>query len=225
LAVSRRSFLHNGVLAAVACATNPLLALGSPKRPVGGDDQTHALPTPPHSSGSDDWKDHAGALDHINRNTFSGAIGESFKVIMPNAQPVYVTLLAVEDLPRPATANAASFAVSNKSAGSAPSTSGFILRFGTTSSLPQGTYLFEHATLGSLALFTVPASHGQSYNAVVNRLDPVVVAVPYSQPAAQSNNAAPAAAITGVPATSSGTGSPLPSRAQSPVVRRVLTRD
>jgi hypothetical protein len=202
-----------------------LLALSSPKRPVGGDDQAHELPARPHSSGSDDWKDHAAACDHIDRNMFSSAIGETFKVVIPDAQPVYVTLLAVEDLPRPAVPNPASFAVPNRTAGFAPSSSGFILRFGSTSSLPQGTFLFEHSTLGPLALFIVPASDGQSYNAVVNRLDPVAVAVPYSRPAAQSNNAAPGVGIMAAPAISSGTESPVPSRVESPAVRRVLVRD
>jgi hypothetical protein len=224
LAVSRRKFLHNGVLAAAACATRPLLAFSSPRRPV-GDNQASGLPTLPHSSGADDWKVHAAALDHINRNHFSGAVGEAFKVTVPNAQPVWVTLLAVEDLPPPAVPNPASFAVRNKNAAAGLGTSGFTLRFGSSSSLPQGTYLFQHSKLGSFALFTVPDSDGQSYTAVINRLDAVTVAVPYSQPATQSNSAAPGSGITAAPATSSGTGSLLPSRVESPGVQRVLMRD
>ncbi len=224
MAVSRRRFLHNGVLAAAACATHPLLALSSPRRPI-GDNQDNGLPTLPHSSGTDDWKAHAAALDHIDRNLFSGAIGETFKVTVPNAQPVWVTLLAVEDLPQPAIPNAASFAVRNKSAAAGPGTSGFTLRFGSSSSLPQGTYLFQHSKLGSFALFTVPGSDGQSYTAVINRLDAVVLAVPFSRPAAQNNSAAPGPAITAAPATSSATGSLLPSRVESPGVQRALMKD
>lgn len=226
LAVSRRKFLQNGVLTAAACATNPLLALSGPRRPAGSDDEARVLPTPPHSSGSDNWNDHTATLDHTDRNAFTGAIGDTFKVVIPNAQPVWVTLIAVEDLPRPAAVNPASFAVPNKSSAAAPATSGFVLRFGSTSALQQETYLFQHATLGSLALFTVPAPDGQSYTAVINRLDgPTIIAVPFNQPAAQGNNAATGSSVTAAPATSSGTESPLPSRAGSPAARRVLVRD
>ena len=88
--------------------------------------------------------------------------------------PVWVTLLAVEDLPAIAPVNPASFAVVNKRNGFAPASSGFVLLFGGSSPVPQDTHLFEHQDLGRFALFTVPAGNGtQVYTAVVNRLDAI----------------------------------------------------
>jgi hypothetical protein len=216
VAVSRRIFLQQGVLAAAACATTPLLAL-SPQRPVGGDDQTHELPSL-SPSGSDRWQNHAAALDHLGRAQFSSEVGTAFKVTVEgNAQPVWVTLLAVEDLPALVPVNPASFAVPNKQAASVPATSGFILRFGSSAQLQQGTYLFEHDSLGRFALLIVPQGNGQqTYVATVNRLQGAVIAAP--QPPAGSNGGA-------TPATSSGTGTLPRALSGSPGVQRAAVRD
>jgi len=220
VAVSRRMFLHQGVLAAAACATTPLLARS--KNPIGGDDQTRITPSPA-SSGSGSWDDHAAALDRLGRGQFSNAVGTSFKVtIEGGAQPVFVTLTAVNDLPALPQANPASFAVANRRSAAAPATAGFMLFFWSSSPLPQGTHLFQHASLGSFALFTVPAGNGQqTYVATVNRLDQaVVIAVPVDQPPTGVNPATPAA-----PATSSGTGIPPRALSGTPVVQRGAVRD
>ena len=183
MAFSRRFFLRHGVLAAAAAwVSSPLLALGR-RRPIGGDeegDPTLKLP----ASQSGNWQDHAAALDRLGRNAFTGAVGGTFKVLLtPGASPVWVTLLAVEDLPRIVPVNPASFAVMNRASAVAPPTSGFVLVFGGSSDLPQGTYLFEHDGLGRFALFTVPQGNGQQlYNGVINRVESdYMVAVPYSQ--------------------------------------------
>jgi len=115
LAFSRRIFLRHGVLAAAACASNPFsaMAFGARRTPIGGNEDGDPQRAP--VAGSDNWQDHAAALDHLGRNAFSGAIGSSFKVFTAAGQlPVWLTLLAVEDLPAIAPVNPASFAVPNK---------------------------------------------------------------------------------------------------------------
>jgi hypothetical protein len=150
------------------------MAFGARRIPVGGNEEAGPQRTP--GTASDNWHDHAAALDHLGRNAFSGAVGTNFKVFAgANQLPVWVTLLAVEDLPAIAPVNPASFAVANKRNGGAPTSSGFVLLFGGSSPVPQGTHLFEHQELGRFALFTVPAGNGsQIYTAVVNRLDAAV---------------------------------------------------
>jgi uncharacterized protein DUF6916 len=194
LAFSRRLFLRHGVLAAVACAGSPLLALGG-GRPIGGDEEAGPLlRTPGAQSGN--WQDHAGALDHLGRDAFAAALGTNFKVFLSagSASPVWVTLLAVNDLPKIVPANTASFAVANKASSFVPASSGFVLVFGGSSALPQATHLFEHDAMGRFAMFTVPEGNGQQlYTAVVNRLDENhIVAVPYATgKAAQQNQVLP----------------------------------
>src|ERR1700681_3788310 len=116
--------LRHGVLAAAACAGRPLLAL-SGGRATGGNDEAAPLRRDP-SSKPGSWQDHAAALDHIGRAEFTSAVGSSFKVFSASsALPIWVTLLAVEDLPKIAPANPASFAVPNKASSSfTPTSSG-----------------------------------------------------------------------------------------------------
>jgi uncharacterized protein DUF6916 len=236
LAFSRRIFLRHGVLAAAACAANPFstMAFGARRAPIAGNEEG-GLQRPPET-GSDNWQDHAAALDNLGRNAFSGAVGTNFKVFTEAGQlPVWVTLLAVEDLPALAPVNPASFAVPNKRTGFAPASSGFVLLFGGSSPVPQDTHLFEHQDLGRFALFTVPGGNGQQiYTAVVNRLDAAaVIAVPFSagqgtKPAFAGAPAinAPAAGGISAPAAISSTDE-IPSRglAGSPGVQRNAVRD
>lgn len=231
LAFSRRIFLRHGVLAAAACASNPFsaMAFGGRRASTGGDSK-EGDPRKTPGAGSDNWQDHAAALDRLDRTAFSGAIGSSFKVFTAGGQlPVWVTLLAVEDLPVIAPVDPASFAVLNKRSGFAPTSSGFVLLFGGSSPVPQQTHLFEHQDLGRFALFTVPAGNGrQIYTAVVNRLDAAaVIAVPYSAvQGAQPASSAPAAGGINAPAAISSTDE-IPSRglSGSPGVRRGAVRD
>src|SRR5579864_6816344 len=224
LAFSRRIFLRHGVLAAAACASNPLMVFGARRAPIGGNEEGSQQRTP--GTASDNWQDHAAALDHLGRNAFSGAIGSSFKVFTGGGQlPVWVTLLAVEDLPALAPVNAASFAVPNKRAGFAPASSGFVLLFGGSSPVPEQTHLFEHQDLGRFALFTVPARNGnQIYIAVVNRLDAAVTSmVPGGQggPAGASGRGG----ISAPAAISSTDETPSRSLFESPGVQRDAVRD
>ena len=236
MAFSRRIFLRHGVLAAAACAANPFsaMAFGARRAPIGGSEE--ADPHKTSGAGSDNWQDHAAALDHLDRTAFSSAVGTNFKVFTATGQlPVWVTLLAVEDLPALAPVNPASFAVPNKGTGFAPASSGFVLLFGGSSGVPQDTHLFEHQDLGRFALFTVPAGNGrQIYTAVVNRLDaPVVIAVPFSAgqgttPAfagAPGVNAPAAGGIKAPAATSSIDEIPSRGLSGNPGVQRDAARD
>jgi Domain of unknown function (DUF6916) len=181
VAFSRRLFLRHGFLAAAAaCVSSPLLAAGG-GRPIGGNEEAGPLRRGP-SSNSGSWQNHASALDYLGRDAFAGAVGTNFKVFLTagSTAPVWVTLLAVDDLPKITPANTGSFAVANKAASFTPSSSGFVLVFGGSSELPQETHLFEHDSLGRFALFTVPQGNGQQlYTAVINRLDGAsVIAIP-----------------------------------------------
>ena len=236
VAFSRRLFLRHGVLAAAAaCAGSPLLALGG-GRPIGGNNEEAGPLRRGPSSNSGSWQDHASALDHMGRDAFAGAIGTNFKVFLPpDATPVWVTLLAVQDLPRIAPANTGSFAVVNKASSFAPTSSGFILVFGGSSALPQATHLFEHDGLGRFALFTVPEGNGrQLYTAVVNRLDEAhIIAVPYAtgkaaQNQTQNNRIRPPAQVRmdlSAAATSSAVETHPDGLSGSPAVRRSAVRD
>ena len=218
--------MRHGVLAAAACASNPLMVFGARRGPMGGNEEGDPQRT--RAAGSDNWQDHAAMLDHLGRNAFSGAVGTNFKVFIGAAQPpVWVTLLAVEDLPAIAPVNPASFAVANKRNGFAPTSSGFVLLFGGSSPVPQDTHLFEHQDLGRFALFTVPGGNGaQVYTAVVNRLD---AAVPVTVPSSTGQGTKPASSGAGginAPAAISSTDE-IPSRGLSgnPGVRRDAVRD
>jgi hypothetical protein len=204
------------------------MAFGERRGPIGGNEEGGRKRTP--GAGSDNWQDHAAALDHLGRNAFSGAVGTNFKVFTGAGQlPVWVTLLAVEDLPSIAPVNPASFAVANKQSGFAPASSGFVLEFGGSTPVSQDTHLFEHQDLGRFALFTVPGGNGtQVYTAVVNRLEASVIAVPYSagQGTNPASSGAPAAGGVTAPAAISSTGE-IPSRGLSgnPGVQRSAVRD
>lgn len=200
MSFSRRMFLRHGVFAAAAaCASSPLLALGN-RRPIGGNEEAGPMQKSP-SSKSGNWQDHASALDNLDRTAFAGAVGTNFKVFLSadNSSPVWVTLLAVQDLPKITPANVASFAVMNKASSFTPTSSGFVLVFAGSSTVPQSTNLFEHDALGRFALFTVPEGNGQQlYTAVVNRLDGAhVVAVPFATVKAAQQNRASGANSTG----------------------------
>lgn len=231
LAVSRRIFLHHGVLAAVACAASPVFALGS-QRSVGGSEDTGALPRQPSTGGSNNWQDHSAALQGMSRGQFAGVVGTNFKVILPdNAQPVWITLQAIEDLPEIAPVNSASFAVPIKQsavAPVAPTTNGFLLKFGGSTPVAQGTYLLEHDSLGPFALFIVPAGSGV-YTAVINRLNaPTIIAVPFAAGTGTGSAAktvAPAGVVTAPVPASTRVGNQSPDLSGSRGVQRSVVRD
>ena len=226
LAFTRRMFLRHGVFAAAACASGPLLAM-SERRPVGGNEDGELGKTP--SPVSDTWQNHAAALNNLSRNAFSGAIGTNFKVIpLDGVLPIWLTLHAVEDLPAIAAVNPASLAVPNKGSGFTPSTSGFVLVFGGSSPLPQGTHLFQHDSLGRFAMFTVPAGNTPGvHSAVVNRLDTPVAAIAYQGLGTQASQPSGVAAKTVMaPAAASSIDEiPSPGLSGNQGARRSVVRD
>jgi Domain of unknown function (DUF6916) len=160
--VSRRKLLQNSVWAMAACAANPFSAWAGRTQ--------NGTPSSPGAK-----VDNAG-LQALNRPAFAGEVGSPFQVTPTSgkASPVWLRLLAVEDLPALVPVNTASMAVPPKHSSAAPvRTKGFMLVFlGTMPKpLPQGTYNFEHSVLGTFSLLMVPDGPGkQTYTAVINRL-------------------------------------------------------
>jgi hypothetical protein len=160
MSVSRRNLLKNSVLAALACVASPLF---------GG--------TGKQKTSSSTWQGHTGStgLNHLTRNSFTRAIGSGFKVSEEsgNSTPVWLRLIAVDDLPPLAPVNVGAMAVPPPPSQSTAKTDGFVLIFtgSLPKPLPQGTYVFEHSGLGIFALLISPGGAGfQSYTAVINRL-------------------------------------------------------
>ncbi len=162
MSVSRRRFLHHGAFAAAACAASPLLH-GWGGRQLPPDN----LMPPSHAGGA--------ALHGLSRESFTGLIGTAFKVSHSsgNADPVWLRLLAVHDLPSLAPVNVGGMAVPPPRTSSVASTTGYLLLFsGPGTQLLQETYTFEHDRLGKFAMFIVPGAPGQgSYAAVFNLLN------------------------------------------------------
>ena len=158
MSVSRRRFLKHGAFAAIACAAIPSEVLAGRK--------------PKSASTQNTGVDFRGHLK-VDRSTYEGSIGSSFKVTTTtkgNPTTVWLRLIAVSDLPAIAPVNAASMAVSPKKSALAQTTSGYLLTFSADgTSLPQDTYIFESSRLGTFPLFIVPAGPGQ-YTAVFNLL-------------------------------------------------------
>jgi hypothetical protein len=161
MSVSRRRLLQNTVFAALAGLARPIYSwTGNNKNSAG------AAPQQPSINNN---------LNHITRHQFTEVVGSSFRVTEDgkNFSPVYLRLVAVQDLPRFATVNTGSMAVPPPKTTSSTKTDGFVLIFTASlpKPLPQNTYEFEHAELGTFSLFIAPGGAGfQSYNAVINRL-------------------------------------------------------
>ncbi len=156
MSVSRRRFLRNSALIAAACSAAPLYAWSGNKPNIEGG--INHSPTP-HSS---------------SRTVFEKLVGSSFKVSPTSGtgSPVWLRLVAVKDLPALVPVNTGIMAVPPKPAHTTTTTIGFMLSFsGPGTRLSQGTYLFEHHSLGKFELLIVPGAPGfDSYTAVFNQL-------------------------------------------------------
>ena len=157
--VSRRKLLQHSMLAAFALAARRLHAGTSQK------------------AGSDGPPDQAqdATLKQLDRAAFTRALGSAFQVspTTGKSSPVWLRLLAVEDLPALVPVNPGLMAVPPKQKSVPIQTSGFMLDFlGTLPEpLAQGTYVFDHPQLGRFSLLIVPLGQGQqTYVAVINRL-------------------------------------------------------
>jgi hypothetical protein len=235
LAFTRRLFLRHGILAALAASIGkPLFASSGGRAPHGleGLDPLQSPSAKQLKSGT--WQQHATALNALGRDAFTRAIGTNFKVFLTdnsadNSQIVWVTLLAVEDLPKIEATNAANFAVPKKGQSPAPTSSGFILTFGGSSPLPQATHLFQHDSLGNFAMLTVPDGP-QLYSAVVNRLDqPAIISAP-TQPGesarqSKASSGGNAVQFRALDATSAEVETRSPALSQIPGAQRGPLRD
>lgn len=175
--VSRRKFLQHGALAAAALAGAPLPAWSSEHQPPADPGSQHSTTSRSHISGT---------VSLFDRQAFEQAVGSAFQVSTgANSQPVWLTLLSVNDLPALAPVNVGAMAVPPPSSSVAVATTGFMLMFQSSAQpLKQGNYAFEHPTLGKFQLFIVPGAPGtQSYTAVFNLLTGVTTPTPpHSRP-------------------------------------------
>jgi len=182
LAFTRRLFLRHGILAALAASFSKSMFASSGGRPPQGFDGIDPLQgTSAKQITPGTWQQHAAVLNGLGRDAFSRAVGTNFKVFSAdNSQAIWVTLLSVDDLPKIAPANPASFAVPQKGHSAPPPAAALFWSLADHLTLPQGTHLFQHDSLGSFAMFTVPDGP-QIYSATVNRLDQAA-SVPAPQP-------------------------------------------
>jgi len=160
MSVSRRKFLQHSILAAFVLAARRLRA-GTGQRAASG------------NTGPDQAQD--ATLKNLDRAAFTRVLGSGFQVnpATGKSSPVWLRLLAVEDLPALAPVNPGLMAVPPKQKSVPIQTSGFMLDFlGTLPEpLAQGTYVFDHPQLGKFSLLIVPLGQGQqTYVAVINRL-------------------------------------------------------
>lgn len=160
MAVSRRKLLQHSIFAAMAFAVGPFRTWGA---------TTSDAP-------SNQSNVTGGSLTDLDRAAFTGAVGSSFQVSPASGQgtSVWLQLITVDDLPAITPPNLGAMAVQPPPASSpVPVTSGFVVSFlGTMPDpLPQDTYTFQSATLGTFSLLLVPRPAGQqTYDAVINRV-------------------------------------------------------
>jgi len=230
MSVSRRRFLQRGVFTAAACAAIPLEGWAAGNNRAGdkntSDSKNDRPPTSTHGRGD--------ALVHLDRDSFTGAIGSGFKVSRDAAGTgaVWLRLLSIDDFTS-APVNTGSMAVFPKKPASQPvTTTVFALVFLGPSFNPlrQDSYFFEHPKLGSFKLFIVPTGRGHdTYTAVINRLDAAQIVssvgaqtqVPMTVP----GNISATTPSSGAAPTSSGNGLQSLEREEIQDARRGAARD
>lgn len=156
MSISRRKFLRNGSVAALAAAVPLKAALQASAQ--GRRKELDGNPVDPSPGDIT-----IGSLSYYTKSAFSAYLNSTFLVQAGSLGAIEVTLTQVSDM----------------ASGSGASQAGqecFSLLFqnGGDSALRQGTYGVEHSALGGFSLFLVPggadANGGQSYVAIVNRL-------------------------------------------------------
>ena len=144
MTISRRNFLKAGMLTGLATGTTlNLTGLAATPPPAG----TDAL-----SLGS--------SLDYYTKATFQAYINSDFRIYANGHRQTWLRLVLVEDFP-----SRESLTARNEC---------FRLLFAGPAERPlsQGTYSFDHAALGTFALFIVPGNpldEKVHYEAVFNR--------------------------------------------------------
>lgn len=161
MAVSRRNLLQNSILAAVAFAVGPFKAWSAPTD-NSSQDQSQSNIT-------------GGSLTDLDRAAFTNYVGSSFQAspASGNGNSVWLQLMAVGDLPEITPPDLTAMAVQPPASSPVPVTSGFVLSFLGTMNPPlsQDTYTFENDGLGTFSLLLVPGPDGQTYHAVINRIN------------------------------------------------------
>src|SRR5690348_9401030 len=100
MSVSRRKFLQHGVLTAAACTALPLEGLAQSRRSSENIGAPGDKSSPMNGSG----QSQADALEHLNRDSFAGAVGSGFQVSRDEsgANSIWLRLLSVNDFVKPA---------------------------------------------------------------------------------------------------------------------------
>lgn len=123
------------------------------------------------------------AFNGISMRAFEALKGEPFQVSSEGRSLGSMTLLSVAEYVPAAPAPATGRLIVRAPKSTSPAVTGFSVQFqGSGAALPQGTYVFQNAAIGSLPLLVVPSGPDASpatYTAVFNFLvEPRSVALP-----------------------------------------------
>ena len=182
MSVSRRRFIQLGSVAA-AIASVPL-SLGAQDARTAGmrrdvDPSAADMPLrkgPGAAPTQQAMRQAMAKAATLTQAKFESQIGSTF-TILEGSQAIGFTLISVTPFETPA-ADVSGMAVPPPRVTRAtPQVHSFTLRFLSTTpdAVPQGTYTFQHGTLGTLELFIVPAAAGQqTYTAVISQMGAAV---------------------------------------------------
>ena len=105
----------------------------------------------------------------VTREGFTSLVNDAFRVQLDTGESRWFTLLRVEDTARPVEYQPTLVMPRYLRIPASRKLESFALNFQNSGSpLAQGTYIFEHKSLGVIKLFIVPAGNF-SYVAIVNR--------------------------------------------------------
>ena len=154
MAVSRRGFMKQGSLLAVAAAAS----LASVERVLGLDNSIE-----PSGVTQDNLLAKSGqpAPLSLTKATFTPYVNTVFRIYPDTSKILKTTLVSVADIGPVPDENV-------------PGRECFVLNFRGSEPLRQNTYRIEHDVLGSFDLFLVPSGKnkkGRYYQAVINRLN------------------------------------------------------
>jgi len=154
MAVSRRGFMKQGSLLAVAAAAS----LASVERVLGLDNSAEQLSVKQDNLTRKSLKSSSLSL---TKATFAPYVNTVFRIYPDTSKTVKTTLVSVADIGP----------VSDKNIAGREC---FVLSFRGSEPLRQSTYRIEHDALGRFDLFLVPVGknrNGRYYQAVINRLN------------------------------------------------------
>lgn len=161
MSVSRRRFLELGTLAVAATALPSQVAHAA--KP-GSSRVALESPIEPPLKPPIRTQSEVVSLNYMTKDTFAGLVNSTFSARDSAGKLFNLTLVSAEDLSAPINNEAPVLRVPNP-AKQVVRTNTFVLRFLSQSGKPlaQGTYSFNHMSLGTFALFIVPAGGSQPY--------------------------------------------------------------